>query len=149
MPLAVAWTLCSLSARPVPVLHNVLTFCSLTETLTVRSSAVYCEVRPQGVLYTDSDLQWPCHGVRFVTFRLGFRLGSVHVGFVVDKVAGIGAGFCPSTLVFSYVSFRQYSFLQLLLTVGQMENPGTLQQLQYCCIKLVTLMDKLLSFFDL
>jgi hypothetical protein len=31
--------------------------------------------------------------------RLGFDPGSIHVGFVVDKVA-LGQGFFPSTLVF-------------------------------------------------
>jgi hypothetical protein len=68
---------------------------------------------------------------------------------VVEELAVIVAGFCPRTLVSLYVSFRQYSSLPLLLTVGQTENPGTLQQLQYCFRNLVALMDEVLYFFDL
>jgi hypothetical protein len=89
------------STRQAPVFHTVFTFCSLTVTLTMRSSAVYCEVRPQGVMYTDSVLKWPCHVARLLNRRQGFRLGSVRVGCVVHEVAGIGAGFSPRTLVFS------------------------------------------------
>jgi hypothetical protein len=76
------------------------TLCSLTVTATMRSSAVYCEVRTQGVMYTDSVLKWPCHVARLVIRRLGFSLGSVRVGFMVHEVAGIRAGFSPRTLVF-------------------------------------------------